>query len=64
MDKHLEILFRVLNTHQTLSCENWTEAKTLFKFHSFEKNFHIIEMEDIVEELYFITSGMARYSKI
>ncbi len=61
ISKHLETLFKALNTHAALSNNSWSEAKTLFKLLHFEKNSHIIEMEEIVKDLYFITSGMARY---
>ena len=61
MDTPTNTLFNILNKISPISHESWEAAKSLFHIHHFEKNTHVIEMDDTVTELFFMISGLARY---
>ena len=60
-DNQLKILHTTLNKISPISDNEWEIAKPFFDYKYFEKKEHVVEMDDVVDKLYFITSGMARY---
>lgn len=60
-ENQLKVLCTNLNKISPISDNEWEIAKPFFDYNYFEKKEHVVEMEEIVDKLYFITSGMARY---
>ena len=60
-DSHLAVLRASLSKLHILSDAAWVDATPRFSYHHFPAGAHIIEAEQIVTDLYFQTSGLARF---
>lgn len=61
IEKELEQLHFGLNSLSPLSKNSWEQAKPFFKKVSINEGEHLIQAEDKVEHMYFMTQGLARY---
>lgn len=60
-ETHLAVLRSALNALQELSDAAWQEAVPHFRHQRFAAAAHVFRAGESVDELYFITSGLARY---
>jgi len=61
LEQELTQLYLGLNTLSPLSQKSWEQAKSFFKTVSLQEGEHLIQAEDKVEHMYFMTKGLARY---
>jgi len=61
IEKELSQLHTGLNAISPLSSSSWEQAKPFFEKISIKESEHLIQAEDRVEHMYFMTKGLARY---
>lgn len=60
-ESHLAVLHSALNALQEMDAATWQDAVPHFRHHRFAAAAHVFRAGEVVNELYFITSGLARY---
>ena len=61
IQKQYEILYEVFNNISPISIDTWQDIKKYFKSKSLNSKEYLFKVEDDVKEMYFLTSGLARY---
>ncbi|NQY94855.1 MAG: Crp/Fnr family transcriptional regulator [Campylobacteraceae bacterium] len=61
IEDELAQLHMGLNTLSPISQKSWEEIKPFFKTITLKEGQHLIQAEDKVEHMYFMTQGLARY---
>lgn len=61
LEEKLLVLFSALSDISPISKEVWENVKPFFKSLSLETSEYLFRSGDIVEDFYFLTSGLARY---
>ncbi|WP_245600612.1 Crp/Fnr family transcriptional regulator [Sulfurospirillum arcachonense] len=61
LEEQLLVLYTALNDISPISIEVWKEIKPFFHSVSLETSEYLFKSGDIVEDFFFLTSGLARY---
>lgn len=61
LTKQLARLHAGINMLSPIPEDAWSSAESLFKYRAFNTGEHVIRSGDITTELYFMTSGLARF---